>query len=130
NQARLSEGFNIDPETGEICPSAEDLKNSGSPYLGILPNSQPLSNSGYLVKRFFLQSQARELLPDERVAVCLRKLRPVTKTVDVLYSPEVKKAHYKGLITCARVWLCPVCAANITERRREELTAALSSGLY
>lgn len=69
------------------------------------------------------------LLPEERVAKCYRvRVKPF---VEVLHSPKVQKAHYSGLMTCASVWMCPICAAKITERRRRELeginTTELSS---
>ncbi|MBW7849697.1 MAG: protein rep [Rhodospirillales bacterium] len=34
-------------------------------------------------------------------------------------------AHFGGVETCGSVWSCPVCAARITEGRREELEALL-----
>jgi hypothetical protein len=43
---------------------------------------------------------------------------------EVWYSPEFKKSHFAKLITCGSVWMCPVCAAKITERRRQELREA------
>lgn len=30
-------------------------------------------------------------------------------------------AFYRGLATCGSVWACPVCAAKVQERRREEI---------
>jgi len=77
--------------------------------------------------RFYLQALARELLPHERVAQCLHALAPRSATVDLMYSPQVKRAHYKGLIVCARVWICPVCASKISERRRVDLSAAIAA---
>lgn len=50
--------------------------------------------------------------------------------VSVMYSPLVGKAHYKNLMHCDRVWVCPVCASKITERRKEELTAAMKATKY
>lgn len=74
------------------------------------------------VRRFFLQAAAREILPRERVAICLRSLIPgPTSSVDVLYSPVAALGHYGGLQVCGSVWLCPVCSAKITERRRIDL---------
>lgn len=82
------------------------------------------------VFRFALQSQAARLLPGERVANCKRDHIPGLKSVTVLHSPSVKKSHYKNLIVCGSVWMCPVCASKITERRREELSAALAATDY
>ena len=78
------------------------------------------------VERFRLQSYARELLKAERVSFCLR--RPIPKRdVDVMYAPASRSAHFSGLQVCASVWLCPVCAAKISERRRIELSAGVTS---
>lgn len=35
------------------------------------------------------------------------------------------KAFFSGLVTCGSVWSCPVCAAKIQERRREEIAQAV-----
>jgi len=82
---------------------------------------------GRVIRRFQLQAAARELLPREAVARCLRRAIPQRDMalVDVLYAPAKGAAHYGGLQICKSVWHCPVCAAKISERRREELTEAL-----
>lgn len=36
-----------------------------------------------------------------------------------------KSAFYSGLVTCGRVWDCPVCGPKIQERRREEIAKAV-----
>lgn len=41
--------------------------------------------------------------------------------VQVHHSAEHQKSFYGGLVTCGSVWACPVCAAKIQERRRQEL---------
>ncbi len=41
--------------------------------------------------------------------------------VHVVMSVEFKHAHYKGLQTCGSVWVCPMCAAKVEERRRIEV---------
>lgn len=79
------------------------------------------------VERFWLQALARDLLPDERVSVCLRAVQPKRPKMAVMYSPGVGRSHYRGLIVCGRTWQCPVCAARITEGRRSELAAAIGS---
>ncbi len=79
------------------------------------------------VRRFMLQAGACDLLPNERVGVCLRRSIPGTPGVSVLYSPKQKAAHYGGLMVCGSVWMCPVCSAKISERRREELAAAVAA---
>jgi plasmid rolling circle replication initiator protein Rep len=75
--------------------------------------------------RYKLQDQAGYLLPGERVSKCLRWRVPVKDRVEIWRSEEVKKAHYKNLMICGSVWMCPVCAAKITERRRVEVEKAI-----
>ena len=79
------------------------------------------------IKRFALQSVARELLPDARVNFCLRMVKPGSDSVEVWRSCEHEKAHYKQLVVCGSVWVCPVCSSKITERRKNELSQALES---
>lgn len=95
--------------------------------------------------RYILQSAARELLPDERVAKCLRVRVPcriipegvswhVTAggagQVQVLYSAKRKRAFYGNLAQCASVWHDPVCASKITERRRVEMSESLAGAKF
>jgi hypothetical protein len=116
---------------------------SGGASLGITRDSRPLSRLGriadldrlspgeraaqYRLIRWQRQNVAAHILPDERVAKCFRvRLKPF---VEVLYSAKVHKAHYGGLMICGSVWMCPVCAAKITERRRLELESIDTTGL-
>lgn len=78
------------------------------------------------IKRFKLQSLAAEILPLKRVSNCLRLPVPGAMTVDILHDPQRLAAHYANLRTCDSVWDCPVCAAKITEQRREELMLAIA----
>lgn len=78
------------------------------------------------VTKYWLQSLAKELLPrDSRIGVCMHCLSPVSAGVDVMKHPESKRAYYSGLMVCGMIWVCAVCAARITEERRQELTNAL-----
>jgi hypothetical protein len=47
-------------------------------------------------------------------------------TVEVYYSPDHQSAHYGGLMVCGSVWVCPVCAVKISEKRRVELEQAIA----
>lgn len=82
-----------------------------------------------VIKRFSLQSAARELLPRELVAKCMRQVVPREDRleINVLYAPAKNAAHYGGLQICKSVWHCPVCSAKISEKRREELSAGLQN---
>ncbi len=74
-------------------------------------------------ERFALQGVALRLVPHERVARCLRYPYPLASEVQVLHGrgPQGETARFGGLEVCGSVWLCPVCAAKITERWRREL---------
>jgi hypothetical protein len=38
---------------------------------------------------------------------------------------EGKRRFYSGLQVCGSVWACPICAAKVTERRRQELEKSI-----
>ncbi len=79
------------------------------------------------VEKWELQAVARRLLPDSRLRVCCICLVPNldgesgSSGVKVLHSAARGSAHYGGLMRCASVWLCPVCATKIAEKRRAQL---------
>lgn len=74
--------------------------------------------------RYQMQSVARHMLPNSRVRICLRYQREKYGIVDVFKHRQTQKAFYGGLMVCGSVWICPVCAAKISERRRAELRKA------
>jgi hypothetical protein len=76
--------------------------------------------------KYALQAAARELHPDNRIRSCMLALAPNKSRVEVWCNSSEKRAFYRGLIRCNQLWICPVCAAWITERRRISLTALLS----
>jgi len=76
--------------------------------------------------RWALHAEARHWLPQERVAECMYVVNPLAMGVEVLHTPRQQAAHYKSLFVCGSVWMCPLCAAKISERRRsEELEPAI-----
>lgn len=108
-------------------PVAEVVKHPALPHLGA-------QNEG-LLRRFALQNGARHLLENKRLNGCTRWLTFGAGGVDLIAYPTLNKAKFSGLQTCSSVWMCPVCAAKITERRRSlELAPALlqarSQGLH
>jgi hypothetical protein len=74
--------------------------------------------------RYRLKSAVNRLLIGSRTSKCCRWKVP-TQSVQVMHSAEHGKAFYAGLQVCASVWLCPVCAPKISERRRVELRGAM-----
>lgn len=77
--------------------------------------------------RYCLQEMARDLLPNERVAHCLRHRVSKDKGVQVLFNPAREKAHYGNVMRCGSVWTCPICSAQVAEKRREELKKAIEN---
>jgi hypothetical protein len=77
--------------------------------------------------RYVLQSCARDLIPEERVADCLRLVIPIAEFVEVRKADGSNKAYYKNLALCGSVWHCPICATRISEQRRKELQTALNA---
>lgn len=76
---------------------------------------------------FLLQDQSAKLLPKERVCNCLKKRIDKNKKREVKYNESRKKAHYANVQRCGSIWSCPVCAKQITEKRREELKKGLET---
>lgn len=76
------------------------------------------------LSRWGIQAASRSIMPGERVNNCMRLVKPQRKTVDILSSKG--NIHYSGLTVCGSVWLCPICAAKISEKRRVELKKAVS----
>lgn len=76
-------------------------------------------------ERYALKAVVNRLLPTSRTSKCMRWRVPNRDTVDVMRGKENGKAYYQGLQVCSSVWVCPVCAAKITERRRLELVSAM-----
>lgn len=77
------------------------------------------------LERWHLQSVSRGFLPEHRVGTCLRRLQPLSSTVRVFKSHE--KCHYGGLMVCGSIWVCPVCAAKISEHRRMDLQQGIET---
>lgn len=133
-------GYVIDPESGERIRVSTNsqrsvLANAKNP-LGSSTNSlsstqttitnspSPVSRSAAAM-RYALQAKARDLLPDHRVAWCMRRFRAERAKIDVVHAKARRAAYFDGLMRCGRVWVCPVCAAKISETRRVELNELL-----
>ena len=115
----------------------DSIKPVGRP-LGILPNVRPATNyaasrlsennelleksdfTDPLILRYVRQSAAKRLLKNNRVSWCLRRVKD--NELPALYRDRLtSKTHFTGVISCSRVWECPVCASKIAQRRREEI---------
>lgn len=87
-------------------------------------------------QRYELQATARLLFSSEgrrqglayghdfhRTAKCKHITR--SEHAEVYRDAEHGAAFYGGLVTCGSVWACPICAAVVQERRREEIAQAI-----
>ena len=80
-----------------------------------------------LSRRFRMKYEVRRLLGySSRQAKCCRWRIP-TKHVEIYRSIEFDKTFYSGLEICSSVWLCPLCAAKISEKRVKELEQGIES---
>lgn len=109
-------------------PLIPPLQPSKSETLGILTKScatlAPQGFASLAVRRtakYSLQEESKKLLPTERVRFCLRHRIDATKGIEVRYNQKREKAHYANVQRCGSVWTCPICAAQISEGRRQEL---------
>ncbi len=75
---------------------------------------------------YLLQRTARKLLPRHAVGGCLWNIARGENGVGVEYSPITGRARYRKLQTCGSVWVCPVCALIVAERRAEEIRLAMA----
>lgn len=93
------------------------------------------------IKRYKLIRVARKYLVDHANKIDLKKeLHKLSRTINCKHALSAntqmvavdfnsKNAFYTGLQTCGSVWTCPVCAARITEVRRQEIAQAID-GAY
>lgn len=91
------------------------------------PPSDPAEQRVRRVERWALQAASREILDTKALRTCCHAVIPQRQAVDIWKSKE--NFHYGGLLTCGSVWVCPVCAGKISERRRVELKSALDTVL-
>ena len=97
--------------------SNKDVRGS----LGILTKSHSAIDQKR-VSDYLLQDQASKLLPHKfRVKFCLKQKIDKSKNRNVCWNDNTKKAHFGNVMRCGSVWVCPVCAKKITEKRRNEL---------
>lgn len=87
------------------------------------PPSETETRALSKARRHQMRRTSGRLLKDERVAKCGRKAIGQAVTLH-----KADTGHHFGSVeTCGSVWTCPVCAAKITEQRREEIDNALKS---
>ncbi len=92
--------------------------------------STPKDAAKSRAERWALKSVVNRLLPASKTSKCMVLRAPVQGVgllpIEIRRSREHNKSFYHGLMTCGRVWTCPVCNPKISERRRIELVDALA----
>lgn len=106
----------VDTDTGEIT-TFEVFEKGKKLY------RTPQQNRA---ERYALKSVVNRIFPNSDTSKCSRAVIP-SQQVQILKSLDYNKAHYKGLRRCSSVWLCPLCASKISERRRVELVSAIAT---
>jgi len=68
---------------------------------------------------------ARKLLPKERVARCIWS--KVAYYVEMWKSKSGKPGHFRKVFTCGSRAMCPICAAKISERNKQDLQNGINA---
>jgi Replication protein len=100
-----------------------ELEGASPPLVGITESSSTATGRQYL--KWALQAEAARLLPSHKVTMCCKMIQEGKHDVPVLFNQTTKHAHYGNLCVCGKLWVCPVCASRITEKRAN----AIANGL-
>ena len=85
--------------------------------------------NGYHLQKY-AQQLVRELFPlKQNINFCKCGVVSFTPTVQLFRYPEIRRAAYNGVVTCANSFLCPVCAPRIMGRRSSEIKMAVHQWL-
>lgn len=79
-------------------------------------------------KRYALQRIAKAYHPEHRIGVCMSTIKD-NKNIEVHYDDRKRHAHYRNLMRCDNVWMCPVCASRISSHRANEIREAYASAV-
>jgi Replication protein len=79
--------------------------------------SEETAGQGRRAVRYKLRQLLREITEVDRCRKCGREIMGGAVAIKV----KGGIAHFSGVETCGRVWLCPVCAAKIRARRGDEV---------
>lgn len=125
--ARTSVGGSLGIVIGNSIP--EDPRGLQAGCFSVEPVADPHKLAR--ANRWALKSIANKLLPGSMTAKCMVWRAPVVghglANIDLCKGHTHGKAFYQGLLSCGQIWPCPICAAKISERRRQELKAAIAS---
>ena len=72
-------------------------------------------------QRFELLKHSQEILSFHRVSNCLNKRIDKDKDIGVMFNPVRSTAQFSNLQRCGSLWACPVCANQISQKRKQEV---------
>lgn len=136
NKAEISN--NTGPRSGSGCSLGTNAKSS-TPQKACQVSTVQRRRLDALLKgedsralRHVMLSQARDLLYSEGKRDGLQYPRNYHQTAKCMHTrhsdrvsvhkPETGNNFYKGIVSCGRVFSCPVCAAKVQEVRRQEIS--------
>lgn len=117
------QGAALDKHASNVSPPPLDVgpwQGSPAPKSGDTSYS-PDRNSAKKRRHALRRAAGRVLGPDWRVKDCGQKALGDNVTLH----HHDGHSHFSGIETCGSIWTCPVCAAKITEGRRQDLDALL-----
>ena len=86
----------------------------------------PLDADQYRALQYFRQTMIVSFLGlGNNVTKCLRYPQGNVDQIGLILN-GAGRAHYHNLQTCNLGWLCPICAAKISRKRRDQLTKAVN----
>lgn len=100
------------------------IGKSVNPPPSVLGEKSEKESLSARLKKWSRHAAYREIINSKAANFCHRGVIPGRENVDILQTPA-GRFGYGGLFSCGSVWLCPVCASKISEKRRIELGQAL-----
>ena len=112
-----------DPQTGELVRVLL-VKKEGN-YKSFREGMAVPEVEKEIEGRWCLHKAARGILEPtgHRMTKCMRQL--LASKVGIHINAELTSSSFSGVMLCASVWVCPICASRITERRRQEVRLAV-----
>lgn len=128
--SETAKGFFEPPSQQASIYAIDRLKNERSePLLVSMENPRPDGQS-WGVKKWRLQNIARTLVPENHATRKCMCWRVPGQSVEIHVVQANESAHFRNLMTCKNVWVCPVCSSRITEKRSRELQTMLDGTNY
>lgn len=116
-------------------PVTDQVVRNGQTSLGLLQDRRPVADivneyDDQKRARYHLQRVIADIMTDdstgERLLWCGRRTVPLKKAL-LVYDGQTDRVYTKNLMTCGLGWVCPVCSARITGKRRRELSDVIGN---